>query len=214
MAQPKIILTHGIFEFPLFMTPLANKLEALGYETVHFCYRSVRQTLEENTRDFAEFIQKETDNGESAVLIGHSLGSLVIQFTLEAYPELNVSHAIAITPPFQGSTITQNLEDKNLSFIVGRALNALLPQKNRWNSSVPLGVIAGTKSFGVTKLFLKNDRPNDGTLYVDETKIEGMTDHITLPESHTEILLSKELAELCDAFIQHTTFNVSTNTDV
>ena len=105
MAQPKIILTHGIFEFPLFMTPLANKLEALGYATVHFCYRSVRQTLEENTRDFAEFIQKETANDAPVVLIGHSLGSLVIQFTLEAYPELNVSHAIAITPPLDRKSV-------------------------------------------------------------------------------------------------------------
>ncbi len=60
----------------------------------------------------------------------------------------------------------------------------------RWTQARELGVIAGTRPVGLGRFFAGFDEPNDGTVAVRETRIEGATDHLVLPVSHLGMLLS------------------------
>jgi hypothetical protein len=49
-------------------------------------------------------------------------------------------------------------------------------------------------------------RPNDGTVAVSETMLDGMTDHVTLPVSHFGMLLSSAVARQTVNFLRHGRF--------
>ena len=86
---------------------------------------------------------------------------------------------------------------------------------------IVLGVIAGNRPYGLGQLFLryhnrklrKADKPplneqlaHDGTVYIEETKIEAAADHIVLPVSHTGMLMNPEVAEQTKYFLEHGRF--------
>ena len=68
-----------------------------------------------------------------------------------------------------------------------------------------IGIIAGTKPLGLT-----NDRfngPNDGLVLVESTKLEGMTDFITIDVGHSQMRYSEEMAKQTVHFLQKGAFD-------
>jgi hypothetical protein len=78
-----------------------------------------------------------------------------------------------------------------------------------WSGARDLGVIAGRLAFGFGLLLGSLPRPNDGTVAVDETKLEGTKDHIVLKVSHTAMLLSRGVAVQAAHFLRHGRFDHS-----
>ena len=50
------------------------------------------------------------------------------------------------------------------------------------------------------------DGDNDGTVAVDETRIDGAKDHICMPVSHTSMLMSAEVVDQAVAFLRRGEF--------
>ncbi|MGD9264762.1 MAG: hypothetical protein PVJ71_03170, partial [Lysobacterales bacterium] len=48
--------------------------------------------------------------------------------------------------------------------------------------------------------------PSDGTVTVSETELEGLTDSVELGVSHTEMLLSQDVARQIGEFLAHGEF--------
>ena len=71
----------------------------------------------------------------------------------------------------------------------------------RWTQPRELGVIAGSTSAGLGRLVADLPVPNDGTVAVEETRIEGTTDHVVLPVTHTGMLVSASVAEHVARFL-------------
>lgn len=214
-TPPTIILIHGILQNSLFMLPLAHRLRKQGFTVYQFNYPSTLKSLDDNSKKLYSFITKKNLTQTSLVLVGHSLGALLIHKTLKNYQLLNIHSVIAITPPFQGANIVINLEKKYLAFILGKALNNLKPQSYKWPYTTPLGIIAGTKSKGPVKFFLpskkRKEKINDGVLYIEETypktySSQGYLDFLSLNSPHTGILWHKKLPKYCANFISHQRF--------
>ena len=77
----------------------------------------------------------------------------------------------------------------------------------RWTQSREPGVIAGRGHMGIGRLVSHLPEPNDGTVAVEETRIEGMTDHVVLPVTHTGMLLSAAVAGHVAGFLRHGHFS-------
>lgn len=207
-----VILIHGLYQNTLIMKVLGYRLAKLGYQVHYFKYPTLITSFEKNVDSFCHYLVKFSS---SFAIIGHSLGSLIILKALEKSVPQQLKRVITITPPFYGARIVQYLTDHNAAFLIGKSQNILLPNYNRqWKFPIPLGIIAGTHNQGPTSLLLesitdtidKDSLIGDGTVYLDETKLEGYSDFITLNRSHSMILFDPRTASLCDHFIKNICF--------
>ncbi len=208
-----IVLVHGLYQSSFIMKVLGRRLEKEGYTIIYFDYPTLRHDLSQNCRSFESFLKKIS---EPFAIISHSLGGLVTLNTLKAYMPQTLKKVIAITPPFHGSQIVRYLSSHHFGLLIGKSQSALQPgrQTLTWPFTIPLGVIAGTRALGPTSLLLEKltntipekKYPNDGTVYLKETQIEGITDFTTLDRSHTAILFDHRLPVLCDLFLKFNHF--------
>ena len=70
----------------------------------------------------------------------------------------------------------------------------LAPRARRWSGARDLGIIAGDMPFGLGRLVGEIDAPNDGTVWVEETRLAGAKEHLTLRVSHSGMVLSAAVA--------------------
>ncbi|GHA01576.1 hypothetical protein DC083_03675 [Ignatzschineria ureiclastica] len=214
-ALQDLILIHGLYQNSWVMRILGKRLNQLGYRVYYFDYPTLRADMNDNIELFHQYLQTFT---KPYAIITHSLGGLITYQLAHQYQPTLLQKVIAITPPFQGSDIAQYLVDHHADYLLGKAKTALLKRNNKlkWElSTIPLGVIAGTQNIGPSHLLLEqivrshsHDEPSDGTVYLKETQIEGMTDFITINRSHTMILFDNRIPLLCDHFLRYNSFSL------
>jgi len=94
-----------------------------------------------------------------------------------------------------------------LAMLVGRSIRDS-SERSRWDvrADAEIGVLAGNRSFGLGRMILGLPRPNDGVVSVQETQLPGCRDAITLPVSHSEMLISQDCARQAGHFLQYGRF--------
>jgi alpha-beta hydrolase superfamily lysophospholipase len=130
-------------------------------------------------------------------VVAHSLGGVVAVETFAAERELPPGRVVLLGSPVQGSRAAQAIA----AWSIGPQILGLLavaelvrPRPRRWNGPRELGVIAGSRSAGLGRLFASLPTPNDGTVAVEETRLPGATSHIVHDVSHTGMLFSSAVA--------------------
>ena len=91
--------------------------------------------------------------------------------------------------------------------LLGRSVQALAGGVPPWDGHREVGIIAGSLSVGLGMLTTGVPRPNDGTVAVEETRLDGITAHMTLPVSHTSMLMSSEIARETRHFLENGRFS-------
>jgi len=138
-------------------------------------------------------------------LVGHSLGGLVILKLFEIAPPTALGRIVLLGSPVCGSRVAQRLADlpygkKILGLTVDDEL--LKPRLRRWEAARDLGVIAGDVGLGLGRLVGRFAEPNDGTVAVSETYLEGAADHWVGRASHSGMLFSAAVARQAAAFLR------------
>jgi pimeloyl-ACP methyl ester carboxylesterase len=138
-------------------------------------------------------------------LVGHSLGGLVILKLFEIAPPTAMGRIVLLGSPVCGSRVAQRLADlpygrKILGLTVDDEL--LTPRPRRWQAACDLGVIAGDVGLGLGRLVGRFAEPNDGTVAVSETYLEGAADHWVGRASHSGMLFSAAVARQAAAFLR------------
>jgi pimeloyl-ACP methyl ester carboxylesterase len=137
--------------------------------------------------------------------VAHSLGGLVVLRTMRDNPDLPAGRVVLIGSPVMGSEVAARMNQRFWTrWMVWRAADeALVPDAPQdWRVRHPVGVIAGTKSFGIGHWFGGLDGANDGTVNASETRLPGAADHIEVPHNHSTLLLSKRVARQTAAFLR------------
>ncbi|MBI4005249.1 MAG: alpha/beta fold hydrolase [Gammaproteobacteria bacterium] len=206
MPEETVIFVHGIWTNGLEMSLLRRRLTNAGFRVIQFSYRSVRSTPIENAMDLQIFVEK--INSPAVHYVCHSLGGLIIRHLFNEYPEQPPGRIVTMGTPHTPSSAARQLA----RFSPGRlilglsTLQGLLGNVPPWRNSHDLGVIAGRLRLGMGMLIPGIPKPNDGTVAIEETKLEGMTDHITLPVSHFGMLVSARVAGQTINFLKHGAF--------
>jgi len=201
-----VVLLHGIWMKSLVMRPLATRLREAGFRTRCFTYPSINRSPAENARLLREFVKNEQ---APLHFVAHSLGGIVLMHYFDQFNETREGRVVMLGSPVNGSENARVFNDiPILQRALGRSIDqGLLGNIPRWKGGCDLGVIAGTKGIGVGKLISRSDRANDGTVYVEETRINECRDFLTMPVSHTTMLFSAKVAKQVAGFLRHGYFN-------
>jgi alpha-beta hydrolase superfamily lysophospholipase len=138
-------------------------------------------------------------------VLAHSLGGVVTLETFAAERELPPGRIVLLGSPVQGSRSAQAIAAWSWGpQILGALAVAELtrPRARSWAGTRELGVIAGSRSAGLGRLFASLPVPNDGTIAVDETRLPGATASIVLDVSHTGMLFSLAVADSVTRFLR------------
>lgn len=201
-----IVILHGLYMHGLVMQPLAQRLNKLGYQTKVLSYNTLAIDDEKVFQAMDDALNPDQVN----VLVGHSLGGLMIKHYLRSrHPSLSmISHVITLGSPLKGASIVGKIQQMGLGAMLGNAnLYGLELHQDHWELPQLLGSIAGTLPLGFRPLLLGGSPLCDGTVTVAETQISGMTDHLLLRQSHTGLMYSHQAAHQIDHFIRHHQFD-------
>jgi hypothetical protein len=195
------------------MKPLQRALTDAGYRVANVDYPSRDKKIEELAPHAVETgVKRCADLGSTTVhFVTHSLGGILVRYYMANNQLAELGNVVMIAPPNQGSEVVDNWRD-----IPGyKAINGPAGmQLGTDASSVPLslgpvsftlGVIAGNKTFN-PMLSLSLPNPDDGKVSVAKTKVEGMTDFIEMPHTHTFIMRSDDVIRQTIHFLQNGRF--------
>ena len=202
-----VILVHGLWMNGVELAFLARQLRRCGFTPYRFSYRSVRQPVAQNARNLARFAA--TLNEPTVHFVGHSLGGLVILRMFEEQPPERPGRIVTIGSPFQGSQAARSLAGYRVGQrMLGHSTHeALLGHPVTVPGARDIGIIAGTLGVGAGRIFPGLGSPSDGTVALDETRLEGVHERVELPLTHTTLLFSRRTARAVCTFLRQGSFS-------
>ena len=207
-----VILLHGLYRSGFSMKAVEWHLEK-DYHVLNISYPSIFFPIEE-LADTAveEGLAGCRQAGLNTIhFVTHSMGGILVRQYL-AHSEIpELGRVVMMGPPNQGSELAANLiENQLLDVFLPIAVTQLaagtdsLPVR-LGPVAYPVGIIAGSH----------NNRPwtpgspigpSDGTVLVEETRVSGMTDFITMPASHSFIMWQDSVLEQVAHFLSYGSF--------
>jgi pimeloyl-ACP methyl ester carboxylesterase len=200
-SRPSVLVVHGLWMNGLETLWLRRRLEARGYAPQPFSYHSLHADADEVVAALGAQIAALPP---PVHLVGHSLGGLLLLKLFERMPAQPPGRVVLLGSPVNGSCAAAAVARWPVGpAVLGRlALNELVGERqSAWMVERELGVIAGSLSAGIGRFVSDLPEPNDGTVAVEETRLEGMTDHVVLPVTHTGMLASAEVADRTARFL-------------
>lgn len=189
-----VVLLHGLARTRRSLFGLAKELETDGHRTWSVTYPSRRMSIEALANELVVRIKREAP-ADHYFGVTHSLGGIIVRYMRDALPWRGV---VMLAPPNRGSRLALALRDQPIYRWIYGPAGQDVTRPEKWPPPPdPFAVIAGTKggSLGnpvswVTRgaRFFPPESPNDGTLAVEETKLEGMRELALVEASHTFIM--------------------------
>lgn len=184
-----VILLHGLARTARSMRKLAQALEEAGYHTLNIDYPSRQYAIETLSDQVISEALSHVPAEASLHFVTHSLGGILLRQYLLKHDIPNLGRVVMLAPPNHGSQIADWLQPCSFYHWFFGPVAAELGTKNNRTlehlgaADYDVGVIAGSRAFNLfCAPFLP--KPNDGQVSVASTRLQGMTDHITLPVSH------------------------------
>lgn len=201
-----VVFVHGLYMVGLELTLLRRRVGRAGFETRQFSYRSLTREPEANARALGAYLQ--ALRTERLHLVAHSLGGLVVLRMFEQGTKLPPGRVVFMGSPVRGSRFARYLTQRGMAWSLGKSGDGALAAEHDpvWSQKRELGVIAGTHEFRLNPLNPKLPSPHDGIVCVEETRIEGAKDSVTIHSNHTGMLFTRELAEQVAVFLKNGSF--------
>lgn len=185
----QILFVHGMGRTPLSGAPMLFYLRKEGYSTNSFGYSAAFGNFASIRDRLCRKIMQIAAQGEY-VLIGHSLGGVLLRSALSELPvTIRVpKHVFLLGSPVSASRMAKKLGEGILFRLLTGDCGQLLSSSERMAKisklSVPNTSIVGIKGInGKYSPFL--DEPNDGVVAASEVRADWIGEEIRVPVIHT-----------------------------
>jgi pimeloyl-ACP methyl ester carboxylesterase len=204
-----VVLLHGISRTARSFRRMQAAIEDAGLATLNQGYASRRKALEALAEDIHPAIDRFAESIEGSVhFVCHSMGGLLARVYLARHRPKHLGRVVMLGTPNGGSEIADRLKNlgayraffgpagQQLGTRRDPAIDELLPPVD-----YPVGVIAGNRSiYPITSVMLP--KPHDGRVSVENTRLDGMADHIVIGASHPWLVRNGEAIEQTIAFLK------------
>jgi hypothetical protein len=210
MTQDGVVLLHGISRTSRSFHRMQAAIEENRFATLNLGYASRRKPLQALAEDIHPAIARFAEDIEGSIhFVGHSMGGLLIRAYLARHRPRRLGRVVMLGAPNGGSEIADRLKGftayrawfgpAGLQLITKRDkdLDAILPPID-----YPVGIIAGNRSVDPISSTLLLPKPNDGRVSVENTRLDGMVDHIVIGASHPWLVRNAVAIEQSIAFLR------------
>lgn len=219
LAERAVVLVHGLARTSRSMARLGQALEHAGYAVFNWDYPSraygllaLIEALERYARDAAAMSGR-------LHFVTHSMGGLLARGVLHRATWPQVGRLVMLAPPNHGAQLASRASAYAWARgFYGQALEELRPDRAAELATLlghprcEFGIIAGTRSFHPlqpTSYLSSLTRPagtHDGTVDVDDTRLTGMADFVTVNANHMFIMDHDETIRQTMRFLEHGRF--------
>jgi hypothetical protein len=184
-ADHLVVLLHGLGRTRRSLARLDRGLVEAGFTTARLDYPSTRRPIQEHAATVAELLDH-LPTPRKLSFASHSLGGLVVRQLLsyDSAWRSSVERIVMVAPPNQGASLAASLDKGSvMRGILGpsygqiaRGFATTLPVPD-----VPVAIFAGDVA-GVPGV------PGDGLVSVEETRLDGASEHHIVPAIHTFLM--------------------------
>ncbi len=208
-SQDGVVLLHAISRTTRSFHKMQAAVESVGFATLNPGYASRQKPLQTLAEDIHPAIARFAESIGGAVhFVGHSMGGLLARVYLARHRPERLGRVVMLGTPNGGSEMADRLRNfapyraffgpagQQLGTQRDAATKALLPPVD-----YPVGIIAGDRSIDpLASAFLP--KPHDGRVSVENTKLEGMTDHVVVHSAHPLLVRNDEAIAQTIAFLR------------
>jgi pimeloyl-ACP methyl ester carboxylesterase len=213
-TQDGVVLLHGISRTALSFRKMQLTLERAGFATLNLDYASRRKALEALAEDIHPAIRPFADRIDGSIhFVCHSMGGLLARVYIARHRPERLGRVVMLGTPNSGSEIADRLKNfgpyraffgpagQQLGTQRDDAVNALLPPPD-----YPVGIVAGNRSIDPLAGSML-PKPHDGRVSVENTRIDGMADHVVVAASHPWLVRNSVAVAQTIAFLRHGNFD-------
>jgi triacylglycerol esterase/lipase EstA (alpha/beta hydrolase family) len=214
-AEPldKVVVLHGLGRSSVSMWLLASRLTQAGFEVHNLDYPSTEETIDQLVEMLDGEVERCCLNSEKTVhFVTHSLGGILVRAYISQKRPDNLGRVVMLSPPNQGTQLVDELRDNPLfQWATGPAGQELGTDPSNFPNRLgpadfEVGIITGTRSLNPLTSWLVTGE-DDGKVSVESAQLEGMADFLVVPNTHTFIMNSSQVAREVVHFLELGTFS-------
>jgi triacylglycerol esterase/lipase EstA (alpha/beta hydrolase family) len=186
-----VVLVHGMGRTRASMWLLGRALEAEGYRVLNWGYSSYAHTVPALGERLAADVTERAAGAPRVHFVGHSLGNVIVRWTLAHRRPGRAGRVVMLAPPNQGSAAA----DRYGSYLAWLMppITELRTGRGSTVRSLPaprgveVGVVAGSR---------------DGKVSVAETHLDGERDHVVVPAGHSFLMDRRDVRRYTLRFLR------------
>lgn len=206
-----VILLHGLARSADSMQKLETELNNANYKVVNIDYPSQTADVETLANEAIPRGLQQCAKNEKINFVTHSMGGILVRQYLNQHEIKQLNKVVMLGPPNKGSEVVDKIGNwKFFKWLNGPAGQQLGTDKNSipnklGKANFDLGIIAGSSSIN---LFLSSLIPgeDDGKVSIENTKIDGMNNHLTMPVTHPFMMKNKKVIKQVNYYLQYGKF--------